>query len=443
MRLAQSIRARLLLAAGMVLLAFIAVGGLAIDRAHADSVRSAYHARLESTVYLLLAAAEVDERGRLVMPSAFTEPRLSLPGSGLYASVWNARATEAWHSVSAVGMNLPFARDQRPGEWNFGTVSVDRNTAYLSATYGVQWVAGRQEVPLVLSVLQDQAPLRRELATFSRTLWLWLGGAAIGLVAAQMLVLAWGLAPLRRVAHEIRRIEAGRQERVQGDYPTEISPLTRNLNQLIEQERVRQTRYKEALSFLAHSLKTPLAVLRNALARPEELASVVDEQVRRMDGIVQHQLGRAAAGGAARFVPPVPILPAAQRIVDALRKVHAARALEFTVECDAQLQWRIDEGDLFELLGNTLDNAAKWARSRVAFSAQAAGGLTIVVEDDGEGFPEGTDILQMHVRHDEKVPGHGVGLAIVKDVVESHHGEVRLLRSRWGGGRLEIVLPRG
>jgi two-component system sensor histidine kinase PhoQ len=247
---------------------------------------------------------------------------------------------------------------------------------------------------------------------------------------------------LRRVAAEVGRIESGAQERIEGRYPTEILPLTDNLNTLIQQERVRQGRYKEALSFLAHSLKTPLAVLRNALNEPAQLPSAVREQVARMDDIVQHQLGRARAGGATRFAPPVLIAPVLDRVRDALVKVYAEKNLAITTECQPDLSWRIDEGDLFEMLGNVMDNAAKWAKSRVVARASREGGkLVMRVEDDGPGFSDTESVLQIHVRGDERVPGHGVGLAVVNDLVGSHHGQLKLSGSVLGGARVDIVLP--
>ena len=161
-----------------------------------------------------------------------------------------------------------------------------------------------------------------------------------------------------------------------------------------------------------------------------------------MDDIVQHQLGRAAAGGATRFAPPVPVAPVLERVRDALAKVHAAKGLTLTIECTARLSWRIDEGDLFEILGNVMDNAAKWAAHRVSAQARREEGrLVLVVEDDGPGFTDTESILQIHVRMDERVPGHGVGLAVVSDLVASHHGELKLSRGTLGGARVEIVLP--
>jgi two-component system, OmpR family, sensor histidine kinase PhoQ len=438
----SSIRARLILGAALVLAAFMAIAGAALERAYADSVRAAHYARLQSVVYLLLAGAELDANGALVMPPELAEPRLSLPGSGLYASILNVNRRESWQSASTVGLSPPFERSVPVGEWRYEMVE-GTGGAFLAAGYGVKWAAGHGvEAPLVLSVVEHKSEYDREVRVFRRTLGTWLGGAGLLLLISQTLLLQWGLSPLQRVAQEISRIENGEQAEVQGRYPSEIAALTGNLNTLITQERVRQTRYKEALSYLAHSLKTPLAVLRTALAQPEQLPATVAQQVDRMDKIVQHQLGRAAASGSARFAPRLALVPVLQRIRDSLAKVYADKGLAFSIDCPPDLSWRIDEGDAFEMLGNVLDNAAKWAASRVAATvSREDGSLRIRVEDDGPGFSDTEAILQLHVRMDEKVPGHGVGLAVVNDLVASHQGRLELSRSQWGGARLDIVLP--
>ena len=445
MRIGRSIRARLVMGAALVLLAFMAGAGLAVQRAHADSVRAAHYARLQSTIYLLLAAAELDSNGALVMPVAFAEPRLSLPGSGLYANIFNADRNEEWQSASTVGASAPFVRSVAVGQWRYDTLDGPAGD-FLAASYGVNRATRNREAPLVLSVLEDKAAFDREVSAFTRTLWAWLGGAGLLLLLAQTLLLQWGLAPLRRVVQEIRRIENGEQTRIEGQYPTEIAGLTDNLNTLIGQERVRQTRYKEALSFLAHSLKTPLAVLRTALDEPAQLRAVAAQQVTRMDDIVQHQLGRAMASGAARFVPHLVLAPILTRIRGSLEKVYADKGLAFTIDCPPDLSWRIDEGDAFEIFGNLLDNAAKWARQRVAVRVWRdqdgePDALRIRIEDDGPGFSDTESILRIHVRGDERVPGHGVGLAVVSDLVASHQGELKLSRSAAGGGQVDIVLP--
>ena len=440
MRWPGSIRARLMLGAAAVLIAFMAGVGWAVQRAHEDSVRTAHFAQLQSTVYLLLAGADLDEHGALVIPPSFPEPRLSLPGSGLYASIVSVARREQWQSPSTLGIQPPFLRDVAVGQWRSEIVEAG-GRRYLVIGYGVNWAGRAQAAPLVLSVVEDKAEFDRELGVFERTLWTWLGSAAVLLLVSQTLLLEWGLTPLRRVAREVRGIELGGQSEIAGRYPAEITALTTNLNTLITQERLRQTRYREALSFLAHSLKTPLAVLRNTLDEPALLPEAVRRQVARMDDIVQHQLARAAAGGSSRFAPWLPIAGVVYRVRDSLAKVYADKALSIAVDIPAELAWRIDEGDAFEMLGNVMDNAAKWAKQRVAVSARREGNrLHLRVDDDGPGFSDTPSILQLHVRGDEQVPGHGVGLAVVNELVVSHDGGLSLSRSELGGARVDIVL---
>jgi two-component system, OmpR family, sensor histidine kinase PhoQ len=351
---------------------------------------------------------------------------------------------EEWRSPSSVGIRPPFRPSPETGRWNFETVE-DGGSGYLGVSYAVNWAGARGNTPLALSVLEDRSGFDREISTFGRTLWIWLASVGLLLLAAQTLLLHWALLPLKRVSGEIARVEAGEQAAIEGSYPAEITGLTENLNTLIRQERVRQTRYKEALSFLAHSLKTPLAVLRNALDDPAQLPATVAQQVDRMDGIVQHQLGRAAASGGARFAPPIPVTPVLERIREALAKVYAHKRLALSVEAAPDLAWRVDEGDLFEMMGNVMDNAAKWAESRVRVKAWREGAaLHLQVDDDGAGFSDTQAILQLGVRMDERVPGHGVGLTVVKELVDSYAGSLKLQHSHdLGGARVDIALPGG
>src|SRR5205085_11078591 len=164
-----SIRARLLLGAALVLVAFMAGAGLAVQRAHADSVRAVHFSRLQGTVYLLLARAELDDTGALLMPAAFAEPRLSLPQSGLYASIYNVQRNEQWRSPSVLGAEPPFRRDGvGVGQWR-SEVLPGVGHGFLAVSYGVNWAAGNRSQPLVLSVLEDRAEFDREIAVFART----------------------------------------------------------------------------------------------------------------------------------------------------------------------------------------------------------------------------------------------------------------------------------
>jgi len=308
----------------------------------------------------------------------------------------------------------------------------------------------------VLSVLEDKAEFDREVAAFSRTLGGWRGGAGLLLLLSPTLRLQWGLAPLWRVAEEVARIEKGEQAQVEGKYPYEIEALTGNLNTLIKQERIRQTRYKEALSFLAHSLKTPLAVLRTSLDTEVDETALRDDvrnQVQRMNEIVSYQLSRGISTGHQLFAAPLEIEARAEGIVTSLEKVYADKRVLCEFELDPGARFHGDQGDLMELLGNLLENAFKWARQRVLLSAHSEPsrpnhrpGLLLVVEDDGPGIPpdQVDRLLQRGVRGDERVQGHGIGLSIVQNIVRSYHGELAVDASKeLGGARFTVRIPPG
>jgi two-component system sensor histidine kinase PhoQ len=242
-------------------------------------------------------------------------------------------------------------------------------------------------------------------------------------------------------------LEQGGQEQIAGAYPTEVERLTDNLNALLVRERARQKRYRDALADLAHSLKTPLALVRSALSRARaepELAQALEEQVEHMDRIVGYHLQRAAASGSSGMRAPLPVRPAVERMVKALSKVYADKPVEAEIAIDERLRFRGDEGDLTEMLGNVLDNAFKWSRSKVRIGATLGDGrLALTIEDDGAGIAEADAqrVLQRGVRADQTTPGHGIGLAVTRDIVEAYDGRVIIERSALGGAAVTLILP--
>ena len=209
-------------------------------------------------------------------------------------------------------------------------------------------------------------------------------------------------------------------------------------------------RYRNALSDLAHSLKTPLAVLRNEI---EELPDGSDarrsleEQVQRMDLTVQYQLQRAAASGRTALTPSVGILPVAERIRNSLLKVYSDKSLDFEIDLSPTLLFKGDEGDLTELLGNLLDNACKWAARRVRLRGSEQGeDLTLVIEDDGPGVSQAAlaHLRERGARGDPTRPGQGIGLAVVDELVSGvYGGSIEVDRSDLGGARIQIRIRHG
>ena len=441
-----SLKARITLSAGLVLAVFIALTGFALDQAFRDSAKNARQERLLGELFLLMAAAEVSEEGHITLPQRLEEARFSLPGSGLYAVITDALDKVVWRSPSSLGVTAPFRELVLPGEKRFGELIDSGGERYFVESYGVNWLTGATPHKFTFHVIEDMQAFDEQMAQYRGSLWGWLGAMALLLLAGQVLVLRWGLQPLRKVAAEVSAIESGGKERVEGNYPEELKRLTDNLNTLIEHEHARQKRYRDALADLAHSLKTPLAVLRGAPGSntSDTLAGTVEEQVQRMDGIVDYQLQRAATSGQSRITAPVPVKPVAEKILASLSKVYSNKNITSQLFMDCAACFRGNEGDLVELLGNLLDNAHKWCRKTVRLSATRQGQrLQLNVEDDGPGIGEAqaTLLLQRGVRADQAVPGHGIGLAVARDIVDAYQGTIRITRSELGGAAFVVDLP--
>ena len=341
----MSLTRRMILSASLVLAVFLVMTALALDRAFYDSARSARQERLLGQVYLLIAAAEVDAQGQLSLPDSLSESRFALPGSGLYAAIFEQNGALVWRSPSAVGMRtgapLPIPAALAPGEKRF-KVSPD----YFVQSLGVKWAVARQHYAFTFSVSEDRTEFNVQIRRYRQSLWGWLAALALLLLLAQAAVLRWGLRPLHSLAGELNAIESGRQENLQGTYPQEIQRLTDNLNSLLQHEREQRLRYRNALADLAHSLKTPLAVMRGALSDSAQLSATVEEQVARMDTIVAYQLQRAVMEMRQRVATPAQILPLAEKIIAALRKVHRDKVVQVEIAVDQTLYLAMDEGRL-------------------------------------------------------------------------------------------------
>jgi two-component system, OmpR family, sensor histidine kinase PhoQ len=445
-----SLTRRLVVAATLVLVACLGLTGSALDVAFRDASFALVKERLQAQVYAVLAAAEMDSSGRLGVAAPPPEPRLSTPASGLYAYMADGTGAVIWRSPSALGKSFSFAKPKSAGVGQFERIVLEDTVfAYVFAVdwEGVDGQASRYTI----QIAERSAGYEARLDGFRRTLWGWFALAAVALVAAQGLVLSWGLSPLRQVAAEVNAIELGKQTRLEGVYPAELGPLTRALNALMDVSERRLERHRDGLADLAHSLKTPLAVMRAAVDRNvdeldvRQLKGTVFEQVARMDHAVGYQLQRAAATGRRAIGPPIDVQPLVESLANALRKVYVERNLQLTVSLSDSIQFRGDDGDLMEMLGNVMDNACKWAQSTVEVRAEHPGDyLEFVVEDDGPGIAsdEIERLLERGGRADPDVPGQGIGLAVVGQLTrEAYNGDLKVERSALGGALVRISLP--
>lgn len=440
-----SIQQRLLLAASLVLGAFFGLTGLSLDNAYRSSTDEALKARLLSNVYALLAAAEEGPEGELTMPRVLTDPRFNRPDSGLYAQVTLLPEGYLWHSGSSLGQALNFSQNIVPGEPKISQFMLTSGEV-MGLNFAVVWEDfNRHELKYVLSVAEDLKPIREQIATFRNTLFLWLGGAALLLILVQGWVLSWGLRPLREVEQALTEIESGQSEKLQGQYPKELNRLTSNINSLIQHAHARQQRYRDSLGDLAHSLKTPLAILQGIADQPGEYPhQSVSEQVERMNQIVSHQLQRAVASGRHVLTQSLTIEPLIERLAKSLGKVYFDKGMQWQISIETGSHFFGDEGDLMELLGNLMENACKYGRSQVAVTVTSAQALYICIEDDGDGIPEHQiqAVFQRGHRADTRQPGQGIGMAVAADIVTAYGGKIEISSSKTlGGAAIHIQFP--
>ncbi len=448
-----SLRARLLLVATLVLFIFLGLMGIVLDQAFRRSAEEGVSERLLLHIYGLLAATE-EIGGELFLPEALQEPDFNRMGTGLYALVLDGRSDELWRSASALDVSLTPASlrvmDVRldAGEPRFGRVQTADGRELFYLAYRVLWQGDSETAtPYTFVALQTLDTYLGEVSGFRNNLWGWLVGVVVVLLGVQAAVMSWGLAPLRRLANDLKQIEDGRQDYLEGRYPEEIDGVTRNLNLLLASERQQREKYRTTMADLAHSLKTPLAILKSAAATDSDadVHATVDEQVARMDEIVSYQLGRAMASSPAITRRALPVAPVVDRLIAAMEKVYASRKIVISRQGD-EGRFYGDERDLMELLGNLVDNACKHGETRVEVTVQQSGErgeLTLTVDDDGPGIApaDRARVMQRGERLDSRSPGQGIGLAVVADIIERYGGRWEMLESGLGGLRFVAILP--
>jgi len=437
-----------------VLVTFLGCTGVLLDRAFRDSAMQSVEDRLRGRVFLLIGAADFDAVSPTALVRSLPDPSLASPASGHYARISSPSGDVLWSSLSLLGVEIRALAMAPSGEWHLERVRSSAGEHLFAMSYGIIWegVGDREPREFNIQAYEVESLYLQTLRRFRRSLWFWFAGLSGALLLVQALNLSWGLRPLSQVGEEVRAIEHGEREQIVGSYPSELTTLTRNLNKLLKHNRDGLKRYRNSLGDLAHAVKTPLAVLRNELEAPANISDkhAALEQIARIDRTVQYYLQRSAAAGHSLLAPPLAVAPVAERIVASMRKVHAQRQLRIQCEVADDLMFPADEGDLIEIIGNLTDNACKWAARDVALRISSAPTgaadnqrLLILVHDDGPGIPAAQIELltRRGTRLDESVEGHGIGLAIVREMVEDVYGGRLVLESGPQGtvARVEMV----
>lgn len=447
--LPRSLKGRLLGASFALLPVIIAVAGYALQDSYAYSLESALERRLRLQAYLMIGAAEQQDN-QLVIPKKQDEARLGQETCGLIHNHFGllqwASATCNYVSADVVSQAGDTKIDT--GETRFRHLHDDHLYLY---QYPVKLTIDQQERRYLFSVIESDQTLYHDLNAYRTQLAGWLFAVTLLALMLQTLITRWGLRPLTELVNDLHRIERGESNRLAGSYPEEVQGVTDSLNQLLHSERSQRERYRNTLGDLAHSLKTPLAVIRGAATENLPYAayrSSVEEQIKRMDQIVQYQLARAVRTPTSSTTShSTALAPVIQRICAALGKVYREKAVDCQLVLDDGALFGADERDLMELLGNLLENAFKYCHSQVRVSlSKNQEALLLNIEDDGPGISPKMRhvILQRGARADTSAaPGQGIGLTVAVDILSSYDGQLEVASSSLGGARFSITLPLG
>tara|TARA_R110001583_G_scaffold51161_11_gene159801 strand:+ start:34013 stop:35491 length:1479 start_codon:yes stop_codon:yes gene_type:complete len=469
----NSLKARLIASALLLILVLMPLIGFTLNDAFKLQIKSAAKNELSAYVYSVLAVTEVVDN-QLVMPEYLLDNQFNVIESGLYAlismpfDIQNSTLSEStslsetthntltketatqmtnilWQSASFLGMQIPSDLGHpATGKSQFTEVEL-AGKPYLiysfSASFEQRPNANKkvtQPFAITLHIIKDQASFQHQIKQFSKQLWSWLWILMALLVIVQLVWLWWTLKPLAKFTQELNSIEQGHKNQLSEHYPNELQAVAQQLNTLLNTEQNQRKRYRNALSDLAHSLKTPLAVIQSQ----QGLSRSSMEQVGVINRIIGHQLKRAQSAADASWHLGTKVNLVCDKLVRTLTKIYREPQILISQQVDQEAIFKGDEQDLTEILGNVLDNACKAAKSQVVLTVTSTEmGLIIRVEDDGKGISDEqqAQIFKRGIRADSYQQGHGIGLAIVRDLVDSYHGQLVVSKSeKLGGAKFEF-----
>ncbi len=454
----NSLAFRLCAAAAVWTLLVLPIAGFIIDTVHKREVKDSFDGRLSQLLTIIIAFST--DHGGLEprYPRNVGEPLFELSHSGWYWQVTPLEPSPGKRMISASlaseELPLPSVQGIKPDafniRWQDGKGPVGEPLRFAETVYN----AGEDESPRFYSyvVAGNLQFAETRIADFRFPLAVSLAVAGLGLILSTLMQVHFGLLPLRAIEKRLAAIRSGDAQRLEGTPPSEIEPLQTELNALIQSNQDIIERARTQVGNLAHALKTPLAVITNEIGDDKTAKGhKLSEQAQIMRDQVNHYLDRARMAARVGVVGRVTeVLPVAESIARALERIYRDRGLGIAIDCTPDVRFQGEKQDLEEMLGNLLDNACKWARSDVRFSArlvsvpgQAQKHVEICVDDDGPGLtPEQRKQgIQRGRRLDETKPGSGLGHSIVADLAQTYRGKFSLEASPSGGLSARLELP--
>ncbi len=449
----SSLAFRLFASAVVWTLIVVPVAAFLLLSLYRQAVERSFDARLNVYLTSLIASTTADAASAPKEPANLGDPIFTLPFSGWY---WQIKAIEgadrpAFISDSLLDEQLALpSQSGMPADQNLTRRAYEPgpDAQRLRVVEREIRPAGPGSAPYSYAVAGDAAEIERDLGEFRTMLITALAVLGLGLVLATLFQVRFGLAPLRAIRQNLAAIRSGDAESLEGALPDEIRPLQQELNALIQSNKEIVDRARTHVGNLAHALKTPLSVITNeAREKDGPLASKVIEQAELMRTQITHHLDRARVAARTGAIGDTTDVEAVlEGLKRALDRIYDARGLELDLSSNPGLRFQGEKQDFEEMVGNLLDNACKWAQSRVLVSAERRAGaasFTVLVDDDGPGLTaeERAKAVKRGQRLDETKPGSGLGLSIVADLAHLYKGRFELEASPLGGVRAKLELP--
>jgi len=454
---ANSLALRLFFSAATWTVVILVITGIVLSSVYRGAVERAFDRRLGVYLRTLVADVATPDESSDKFPQSLGEPLFELPLSGWYWQVTrlDTARPEVRSSRSLWDSTLPRLEDRgataTPGGTRQGYVDGPEEQRLRLVERIIEL---GDEGRFLVAVAGDAAEIDDEMRAFDRALVVTFAILGFVLLLITTFQVRFGLAPLNRISQGLAAIRSGVAERLEGRFPVEIAPLARETNALIDANREIVNRARTHVGNLAHALKTPLSVILNEASahREEPFAAKVREQTEIMRDQVARHLERARLAARVSAIGTITdVRPVVSALARTMEKIHHDRGIAIELDAPDEARFRGEQQDLEEMVGNLVDNACKWAQSRVAVEVLAdrpdASGVRhfvrIVVDDDGPGLSpqQREQVARRGRRLDETKPGSGLGLSIVVELASLYGGGLTLANAPLGGLRAELVLP--
>lgn len=413
---------------------------VSIGKSYYASLVDATENTLEAHLYSLIGEVDFSENG-IEMPQTLLAPELNRINSDTFAYVYKDDEKQ-WQSESSINKDVhPQVRADLLGEKHYEKIILD-DREYWQLSFSLIYDTNDASHTFSFYLLKDNNALLDVMQGFRQTLIEWL--IIMGIVISVLLMVGfyWSSRPLRLLDHEIMAIESGQHTEIAGRYPVELRKIQQDLNLLLESQRRQKEQYRKSLSDLAHALKTPLAVLKSS---EQALSAENNEQLDRINHMIEHQLKRAASGATDTWKKHTLVAPVAQSILNAMSKVYRDKGINIDLVCCESAQFLGDKTDLMEILGNLIDNACKACVNQVQVVIDdKINQLTVAVSDDGPGIKpaDRSSLTERGKRLDSYEAGHGIGMAIVNDLVSAYQGQLTISDSPLGGALFNVIFHK-